>query len=168
MVILSLDASTTSTGWAVFHDGLLLDYGCIKPQGEGWRDRLIHQDALISDLIIRYRPNQIVVEDVPLKSSNAKVLIILGAVQGFLCGLVARHGLTIKFVPPSTWRSSIGLFTGDREGTTRKELKRKSVEKANKIFGLNLRWVSMNSGKNDDDISDAILLGYYWWCEYGR
>ena len=30
MKILSLDLSTKSSGWAIFKDGLLIDYGCIS------------------------------------------------------------------------------------------------------------------------------------------
>ena len=31
---------------------------------------------------------------------------------------------------------------------------------ANEIFGLNLLYVSKNSKKNQDDIAEAILIGY--------
>ena len=68
--------------------------------------------------------------------------------------------MPIQFVLPQKWRSDIGIFDGTREGTKRDVLKKKSVEKANELFGLDLNWVSPSSSKNDDDISDAILLGW--------
>lgn len=161
MKILGIDASTTSTGWAIFDDSKLVDYGCIKPKGEDWRERLIRQEEVLASIVEKYRPDIVSMEDVPLSSNSNKILVILGAVQGFFYGIFAHYKIPVEFVIPSKWRSPLGLFSGDRKGTTRKEMKRKSVEKANELFGLNLKWVSMNSSKNDDDISDAILIGYY-------
>ena len=63
-------------------------------------------------------------------------------------------------VSENEWRSKVGLFTGNRNDTKRDEMKRKSIEMANKEFGLNLKWISKSSKKNEDDISDAILIAY--------
>ena len=52
------------------------------------------------------------------------------------------------------------LFDGTRNGTKRAEMKRKSIEKANDLFGLNLVWKSDSSKFNQDDQSDAILIAY--------
>lgn len=159
-VILSLDASTTSTGWAVFDKRGLAGYGVIKPDGDDWRDRLSHQGDKLKEVIEKFHPNRIVIEDVPLKNSNAKLLVVLGAVQGYILGIASSYGVPMKFVLPSEWRSPLNLYDGTRDGTKRKELKKKSIEKANEIFGLNLVWKSPTSRFNEDDISDAILLGY--------
>lgn len=160
MILLGLDASSSSTGWAVFDNKGLAAYGIIKPNGEDWRDRLVHQGSKLKEIMEKYHPDKIVMEDVPLKNGNSKVLVILGAVQGFIYGIAASYGIPVHFVLPSEWRSPLGLYDGTREGTKRKELKRKSIEKANELFGLNLVWVSPSSSKNMDDISDAILLCY--------
>ena len=98
--------------------------------------------------------------DVPLKSKYPKVLGQLGAVQGFSQGVTASFDIPIQFLIPSQWRTSMGLYDGTREGTKRAEMKRKSVEKANELFGLNLVWKSACSIKNDDDIADAVLIAY--------
>ena len=42
-IILGLDCSTTSTGWSVFDSRGLAAYGLIKPDGNDWRERLVHQ-----------------------------------------------------------------------------------------------------------------------------
>lgn len=160
MVILGLDASSSSTGWSIFDKRGLAAYGIIKPEGEDWRERLVNQGGKLKEIIERYCPDEIVMEDVPLKNGNSKVLVILGAVQGFIYGIAASYKIPVRFVLPSEWRSPLGLYDGTREGTKRKELKRKSIEKANELFGLNLVWVSPSSTKNMDDISDAILLCY--------
>ena len=160
MILLGLDASSSSTGWAVFDNKGLSAYGIIKPSGEDWRERLVHQGSKLKEIMEKYHPDKIVMEDVPLKNGNSKVLVILGAVQGFIYGIAASYNIPVQFVLPSEWRSPLGLYDGTREETKRKELKRKSIEKANELFGLNLVWVSPSSNKNMDDISDAILLCY--------
>ena len=160
MITMGLDASTTSTGWSIFEDDKLIAYGVIKPSGEDWRDRLINQGPMLTKILQKYKPEKIFMEDVPLKAGNSKVLVVLGAVQGFLYGVTASFKIPVCFLLPSEWRSPLNLYDGSREGTKRKELKKKSIEKANELFGLNLHWVSPSSKKNDDDISDAILICY--------
>lgn len=155
-----VDASTTSTGWAIFDDKELKAYGLIKPNGEDWRERIVNQAPQLVEIISKYKPEKIYMEDVPLKSKYPKVLVQLGAVQGFIYGVTASFGIPIEFLIPSQWRTSIGLYDGTREGTKRAEMKRKSVEKANELFGLNLVWKSACSIKNDDDIADAVLIAY--------
>lgn len=160
MTLLGLDASSSSTGWSVFDKRGLAAYGLIRPDGEDWRDRLVNQGDKLKEVIEKYHPDKIIMEDVPLKSGNSKVLVILGAVQGFIYGIAASYNIPVEFVLPSEWRSPLGLYDGTREGTKRKELKRKSVEKTNELFGLNLVWISPSSKFNQDDVSDAILLCY--------
>ena len=160
MIVMGIDASTTSTGWCIFEDRNLIAYGVIKPKGADWRDRLVHQGPELAKVIRQYNPEKIIMEDVPLKHGNSKVLVVLGAVQGFIYGLTASFDVPIQFLLPSEWRSPLGLFDGTKEGTKRAELKRKSIEKANKLFNLNLTWKSPNSKYNEDDISDAILIAY--------
>lgn len=158
--LLAFDASTTSTGWSIWDKRGLAAYGVIKPEGEEWRERLVHEGVKIREIIEQYHPTRIVMEDVPLKNGNMKALVILGAVQGYFIGIASSYSIPVKFVLPSEWRSPLGLYDGTREGTKRKELKRKAIEMVNDLFGLNLTWVSPSSKKNDDDIAEAILLGY--------
>ena len=54
----------------------------------------------------------------------------------------------------------MGLFDGTKEGTKRTEMKRKSIEKVNELFGLGLVWKSPSSVRNQDDIADAVLVAY--------
>ncbi len=160
MITMGVDASTTSTGWSIFDGSQLVDYGVIKPEGTCWRDRLIQQGPLILEILKRYNPQKIYLEDVPLKSQNAKALLILGAVQGFLYGVFSTFGVNVCFLQPNEWRSKVELYDGTREGTKRTEMKHKSIIKANQLFDLDLQWVSPNSKKNQDDEADAILICY--------
>lgn len=163
-VILGLDCSTTSTGWAIFDNKGLAAYGIVQGIGEDWRERLVYQAPKIKEIIEKYNPTLIIMEDVPLNSKGGlKILVVLGAVQGIVLGIASSNGIPIRFVTPNEWRSKVGLFNGNREGTKREEMKQKSIELANKEFGLNLKWVSKSSKFNQDDISDAILIAYSYF-----
>ena len=114
MITMGIDASTTSTGWAIFVDKELKAYGLIKPDGEDWRERIINQAPQLVEIISKYKPEKIYMEDVPLKSKFPKVLVQLGAVQGFIYGLTASVHIPVTFLVPSEWRSPMGLFDGTR------------------------------------------------------
>ena len=165
MRFMSVDASTSSTGYAIFEGEELIAYGRLQPKQQDWRERIIEQADLLKNLIVRYSPAKIVVEDVPLMGKGGnKVLVQLGAVQGMLLTL----GLPLHFITPSQWRSIIGLFDGTVKGTQRNEMKKKSIEKANKLYGLNLIYKSPTSKYNEDDISDSILIGYSQICHANK
>lgn len=160
-VILGLDASSASTGFSIFDNKGLAAYGIIKPEGNDWRERLVHQAPQLKEIIEKYHPTQIIMEDVPLNEKGGlKILVVLGAVQGMILGLASSYGIPIKFVTPNEWRSKVGLFTGNRDDTKRDEMKKKSVEFVNQEFGLKLKWISKSSKFNEDDISDSILIAY--------
>lgn len=160
MVVCGIDASTKSTGWSIFDGKELVAYGVIKPEGQDWRERTVNQAPKLIEILNKYHPDKIYMEDVPLKAQNPKVLVQLGAVQGFFYGVAVSFNIPIEFLIPSQWRSPMGLFDGTRNGTKRAEMKRKSIEKANDLFGLNLVWKSDSSKFNNDDQSDAILIAY--------
>lgn len=161
MKILSIDASTSSTGWGIFNEKKLVSYGCIKAKdGRDWRERIADMiDEL--DKIIKENKGieRIYVEDVPLNSRNPMTLKMLSVLQGALLGMAIGNKIYIDFVLPSIWRKSADLFDGTREGTKRAEMKKKSIELANKTFGLDLIYKSPSSKKNQDDEADAINLG---------
>ena len=81
-VILGLDASSASTGFSIFDNKGLAAYGIIKPEGNDWRERLVHQAPQLKEIIEKYHPTQIIMEDVPLNGKGGlKILVVLGAVQ---------------------------------------------------------------------------------------
>ena len=55
-MILSLDASTTCIGWAVFEEDNLIEYGRIEPTEKGldWRDRVHNLLPQLEELIIKH------------------------------------------------------------------------------------------------------------------
>lgn len=163
MYIIGIDASTTSTGYSVFDEHRkLVDYGVIKPDGVDWRERTLNLAQELKGVLNEYQDFKVVLEEVPLMGKQMKTLTQLGFVQGVIVGMIAQiescHD--ISFILPGTWRHKVGLFDGTKQGQKREEMKKKSIEKVNQKFGLNLKWVSPSSKKNEDDIADAILIAY--------
>ena len=166
MISIGIDASTTCIGWSIFDDDNLVNCGKIKPTINDleWRDRIQNFIPQLQLIIEEYKPQKMYAEDVPLmKQKGMKTLVQLGAIQGMLITLCGVNGIDMNFIPVSTWRKDIGLFDGTEKGKERDEMKIKSINKANDLFGLKLNCIFTKSGryngeKSDDDISDSILV----------
>lgn len=158
-IVMGIDASTTATGWSIFKDKELIAYGCIKPKGEDWRERIMNESDSMRQVLEKYHPSKIWMEDVPLKPGSSTIMK-LGAVQGCLLGIAALYNIEIEFLLPETWRSPLGLFNNTREGTHRDVLKEKAIQMANEQFGLRLVWAGPKSKKTEDDTAEAILIAW--------
>lgn len=168
MKTLGLDMSTRSTGYAVFENDKLVDYGIIKNSEKDWRLRVIAMGWEIGQLMKNVKPNVVVCEDVFVSgkhgkgNNNSSVMIKLSVLQGFVLGLFSDRNQKYEYVTPTKWRSKLeGVFSGKRKGTTRPELKANTVAYVNKNFGLDLFYDKERSVvKNQDDIADAIGIAY--------
>lgn len=160
MIYMGIDASSTCIGYSVFDNHKLIDYGKIKPiKSNDWRERIEDMSEKIPKIIDKYNIDKVYIEDVPLMGKGGmKTLVILGAVQGLLINIFNSRHIIMEYISVSSWRSNLNLFTGDKKGLKRDEMKQKSIAYANKTFNLNLNWVSSSSIKNDDDIADAINI----------
>ena len=157
--ILSLDASTKSTGYAIFDNGELVAHGVIKEKHGDWRENVMAETMELAAIIREHQPDEVYAEDVPMKDGKLTIAK-LGAVQGMILSLCAGFRLKPTFLLPTVWRRELGMFDGTRKGMTRDVLKEKAVWMANEIFGLDLVWVKPNSTKNMDDAAEAILIGW--------
>ncbi len=161
MRTLSLDASTTHIGWSVFDEDDLITYGLIEAEKKmTWRERIGHFSPMLKEVVKKNKIDMVIQEDVPkMNKGGAMTLIQLGAVQGMSISLFSSLGIPIQFIEVGTWRKNIGISTGDK---SRESKKIKSIEMANKLFGLDLP-INYTKGGNykeegSDDISDSILL----------
>ena len=64
MKLLSLDVSTKSTGWAVFEDKKLVEYGCITSSSTDLIKRIHIITDGIKEILNKYTIDKIVVEEV--------------------------------------------------------------------------------------------------------
>ena len=161
-MILSLDASTTCIGWAVFEEDNLIEYGRIEPTEKGldWRDRVHNLLPQLEQLILEYKPTMIYQEDVPMGGAGGAMIIAqLNYLQGVL-SVIERIYSNIKYINVGTWRKNIGINSGKDQRRNAKKIK--SIERANELFNLDLPLEFTSTGNykenGSDDISDSILL----------
>ena len=160
MRILGLDASTTCTGWCLFEDNKVIDYGNIRPPKEYglWRDKIAYLTQEIFKLLDKLNADEVCVE-VPLCSvANIKTVRTLFSLHGAIMGVCSLVGVPIIPIEVSEWRQSLGLLKDLPKGRTKNILKQRSIDLANKLYGLDLVYKSPSSQSNQDDIADSILL----------
>ena len=145
--LLALDTSTTSTGYALYVDGKLKDYGGLDFDQKTASDvRFEQMINAIYKKIDEVKP-QIVVTELTSVTRNAKtqrnLTMVLGAVWG-KCLLTDAYYHSFR---ASEWRK---LVDSGKKPRKREELKKWSIDKVNSILKTEI---------NNDNISDAVLIG---------
>lgn len=155
---LSLDISTSATGWALFHGSNLVQSGVLKYKSKSFfeRGRFMASElrAIQSRALQKYDEpfESIVVEKNSVMGPNQQSMISIGIVSGIILGrLIADN---VYFVNVSTWRKYWKFSYRDR---SKKSMKRQAVAKVSDEFDLNVK----------DDEADAILIGSYF-VNYGH
>ena len=146
-VILALDVSTTSTGYALYVGDKLTKYGFIKPTGKDWLVRVRKMADKVTELDKEYSIDTVVIEDT-FFLKNIKTVKKLCLAQGILLGQLPESKLIQVF--PNTWKKHFCLGKGK---ATRDEQKQTSISVAETMFLI-------GHGINDDE-ADAILMGRY-------
>ena len=152
MVTLAIDASTKSSGIAVFEDQQLKYYECITASSANLYNRIDKMIEGIEKVIKDFQPTNIIIEEVLLEDihHNNNVFKALLYLQGFIMHLLNKYKLVnnVKFFGASEWRKKCGIHTG--RGVLRDSLKKKDIEFVKSQFDLTV----------NDDIADAICLGF--------
>lgn len=147
---LALDASTKSTGWAIFQEKELIDYGCITISSNDTFKRIKYQTKEIKKLLQKHNFSQIILEEVVTDGRHSrtwKVLMWLQASINFMLYDNQIH-VDVQYFYPSSWRSKCGIKNG--KGIKRDKEKQYDKEFVKKKYGLDV----------NDDIADAIGIGY--------
>lgn len=154
-ILLSLDISTKSTGYAVFQDQTLITSGVIVPTGEViTRIEKIAQE--VDKLMQQYRPDIIYAEEPePATQKIIDVYRKLTFAHGAIAIILNHYQKELELCTSSHWRKIVGIKTG--RGITRAQLKPLDVAKANELFNLNTK---------NDDIADAVLIGWSYILEH--
>lgn len=143
MRILSLDASTSATGWAIWEDGELLDSGCFRPNSKlSWEARSFKVAGFVAD----QQFDMLVMEDVPLQRNGLPTLAKLCVLSGMIR---FAAGNKVYLFQPNKWRSKAGLSPFKKH---RDELKQAAVDKVNELYNLDL-------ALKDNDRAEAIMIG---------
>lgn len=146
-VILALDVSTTSTGYAIYVNDKLVRYGFFKPKEKDWLSRVRKMSEELQTLKSEFNITTVVIEDT-FFLKNIKTVKKLCLAQGILLGQLPEANLIQVF--PNTWKKHFGLGKGK---ATRYEQKQTSISVAETMFLI-------EHGINDDE-ADAILMGRY-------
>lgn len=181
MKILGLDMSTQKTGYAIFCDNELVNYGCftiLSTKEKDWRKRITYMASELSKLMRENHIDKVYIEDVPPIVNNSQTVKTLGALQGIVLGVMGVYGVEVEFIPVETWKNKLNInlthskeynqakkeLKGNRKGLDRLKGRTKAYEKKMSIdlvnlkYDTNLLWKSFNSKQNDDDIADAINI----------
>lgn len=161
MKLLSLDLSTSCSGWAIFENNNLIEFGKIEegvykgkskekyPQRTGRVGKIMAEN--LCQLMRDKKPDKIVIEEASSNGiAGVKSIKSLIMLHGSLLTLMLQSDFyqydTLSFLSPREWRGAVGL---KKNG----DFKQSSIQLANEKFSLQLE-------KDSHDISDAILLGY--------
>lgn len=151
MRILALDQSSRVSGWALFDDDELIEYGKIDLSNEPQIGERLHKlRCLIRDMIQELKIEKVILEDIYMdgqKINNVQTFKILAEVFGVLFELCIALNIPVEAVLAGTWKSTLNI-----KGKTR--LEQKSAAQT---------WVAENYGlKVVQDIADAICIGSHY------
>ncbi len=152
MILLSLDLSSKSSGWAIFKDSLLIDSGCVTSSSTDLMKRINVMKDGIKTIVEKYNPDKVVAEEVRPENGmqNVKTHRALMWVQAAIALMLYDYNkkIELELIYPSSWRAAIGIKTG--RGIKRTSLKEKDIQFVKENYNLDV----------NDDEADAICIGY--------
>ena len=150
MIILALDLSTKSSGYAIFNNQELIKHGYITAGSSNLYHRIHKMTDEIKTIAEENKVEKAVIEDVIPDDvkGNQKVFKALMYLQGFITDVLDSLNIPFIFYTASEWRKKCKIHTG--RGVLRESLKPKDIEFVQNQFGI----------KVNDDEADAICLGF--------
>ena len=154
--VLALDAATKDTGWAIFDDKVLVDFGVFRVGSDDTIARIAMVRQWLLGVIEAWKPDKIALEDIQLQSyynpntrkdtQNVTLFKTLAQLQGAI--LITLHEKKVEciVVHVSTWRSYCGITAKKRD-----DQKRSAQIKVNQWYGINV----------NNDVAEAICMGKY-------
>lgn len=145
--LLALDQASITTGYAVFKDGALSDYGKFTYDDSDIGERLVKIRKKVLDLIQKHDINEVAFEDIQLQrnvANNVQTFKVLSEVYGVIHELLQEIEIKYSIVPSSSWKSTLGI-----KGRARAEQKRNAQEWVMNYYGV----------KATQDTCDAICIG---------
>ena len=151
-IVLSLDQSTTATGWALFKEGKLEDYGIYKPSGDR-NQRIERTRAWLKEKIEELCQEKdtelhLVLEDIQMQA-NVETFKSLAHLQGVLINLGFQKLQSQELTESVEYYSSAWKSTCNIQGRKRKEQKENAQKHVFNTYGV----------EAPEDVCDAICLG---------
>lgn len=152
MNLLAIDASSKSTGIAIYKHNKLQYYTCITATSSDFLNRIkVMVDSIQKILIENPDLEYVVLEQVRQESFvNVQTYKVLMYLQGCLSMMIHQNfkHLQIDFLYPSSWRKTCQIKQG--RGVRRQQQKELDIQWVKDRFNIQV----------NDDIADAIGLGY--------
>ena len=139
MIILALDQSTRISGWSVFEDKELKDFGHWAETSDQIGKRILNISNHIKDLINKYDPDLVVFENIQLQNRNVGVDTFqkLAWVQGAIISVLEEWDVEYKIIYASEWRKSCDFLKGNDKH--RNEQKKIAQQWVKDTYNLNLQ-----------------------------
>lgn len=147
MKILSLDQSTTCSGWCYYVDGQYVDSGAITKDGKDTDKRVTEMGLALCRKIKEFQPSLVVLEDIQNQSS-VKTVIHLARLQGCIMLYCASKKIDFKILHPTEWRKQLQFKQGPK--IKREQLKQQSRDYVKDVLGLSVE---------SEDQNEAICIG---------
>lgn len=146
-IIISLDESTKSTGFAIFKNDDLINYGAIQENSKDVLERVNDILDKINSMIDEYKPNIVIVENVQITMSapTAKALMGLQFAIELMCH---RKNIECTSVRTAHWRKVLGLSNSPK--FKRADKKKEAMEYVKNKYNID---------EKIDDVTDAICIG---------
>lgn len=152
MRILAFDQASRTSGWSLFEDGNLVEYGKFTFDDSNFGIRLVKIHDKVKSLIDKYNPDEVVFEDIQLQSSfgnNVDTFKKLAEVFGVIYELLTELNIPNRAVLSTVWKSKLGLLHG--KGQNRAAQKREAQTWVFNTYGV----------RPTEDECDSICLGMY-------
>ena len=154
--LLALDTSVRDTGYSLFENGILVDYGNLTVSKTEC-PKINIMTKKIGDLLNRIKPDIVVVENTVVLR-NARIQRELTMILGGIYFWAINHNKFFYTFNPSEWRKLVK--DNDEDVPKRRtELKQWSLIKASLIANTNI---------TNDNSSDAILIGQAYCNQFNR
>lgn len=156
MITIAIDASTKSTGLAMFKDNQLLGYENFVSSNKNVLKRIKYMTDKIEEIYKKNakEPVQVVMEQViPDNLNDAKwtrnqaTFKALFYLQAAIVLMFDHYDIEVELIGASTWRKWCGIKQGN---VNRETLKFRDVEFVKKNYNINV----------NDDVADAICIGH--------
>lgn len=153
--VLALDQATNTSGWAIYDNKQLINFGKIEFTQSDAFERMSRLRQWLINMIENWRPDKIALEDIQLQKFTGKnghetgavtTYKVLAQLQGTLAVTSFEKGINPIIVHTATWRSYCGI-----RAKSRNDQKRAAQLLVKKKFEKDAT----------QDEADAICIGLY-------
>lgn len=155
-MIISFDNATKKTGYAIFDDdNKLIEYSYIKSDSLLDIQRILDMVYMIKNIISKHKEATIIIENPMYFRFNINTFKQLNMLYGIIIYNLDNMKLSWKSYTPNSWRKIFGFSKGKH---TKLEKKQMAINFVNNTFNINI---------DDNDIAEAICIGYAYLIEEG-